>query len=366
MILRRASSTQARLATVLALTATLLATVLMMTASPIQAATGTDADAPTRALEVQGLLAGKGEAHFLGLQPADGAASIVVTLVYRTSHEALVRDGVNFTVLTEEGMQAYLLGTPLTEVALAEGAVLRADPDGTIVQAIVRGAEHDTYTVLVANTWHEATNYMLSVHGGVLLDEGGQTLVRVAADPEVAAPSPADEPPAPAGYSAQPPVHAQLHTVRDLQMGVNEAAQDSGRVRGLLRPLRDRQHFALSPVAADGEVTLTLTYDTGSRDILEGAINFWLLTQDGLEHVNQGALLSELYLATGQPVEAGRSGAMTTTIRLGTEDAYALIVSNESGATAEYELEAQGAQLVAMEDGDPVPAGGAAMAVVQP
>ena len=184
MILRKEREPRALLATALALAVAVLAGALL-TVSPLQAAEP-GASAAVRALELQGFLAGDGDAHFLGLEPAQGAPSIVLTLVYRTPDDALVRDGVNFTVLSEQGMQAYLTGTPLADVALAQGETLRAGPDGTIVQASLRAESPGGYTVIVSNSWHTPTRYMLTVHGATLVDEGGQTLLRVPVQPETA------------------------------------------------------------------------------------------------------------------------------------------------------------------------------------
>ena len=118
---------------------------------------------------------------------------------------------------------------------------------------------------------------------------------------------------------------------------------------GSLHPLGDRREFALRP-AADGEISVRLSYRVDGGFVPNGVINFWVLTQDGLRHVNQGALLAELNLAAGRPDANGAPGKMSANVRLGAQDIYAVIVFNESAVPADFALEVNGASLMAYDE----------------
>ena len=317
-------------------------------ASPANEAANPSGAEAVRALELQGFLGAQGDAHILGLEPAAGASSVVLTLVYRTADGALIRDGVNFHVLTEDGMHAYLLGAPLTAAAAVQGRVLRADADGTIVQASLDVATPGNYTVIVNNAWVDPVRYMLSVHGGALLDEGGQTLMNVPAESASSSSTELEAPHVqqPQLVSQQPvPVVARTPAQAT---DVQGSATHSGVASGVLHPQGDRLEFRLQPDATDGEVSVHLNYRVDGGFVSTGVINFWVLTEDGLHRVDQGAFLAELNLTAGKP-EAASPGQMTATVRLGATDTYALVVFNESAVPAQFALEVSGANLMAVD-----------------
>ena len=342
MHLRRVCDSYARLALILLLAALAVLIIVL----PLHAASYPPSVPAVRGEELQGFLADAGDMHFLGLEPAVDVESIVITLAYRVSEGALERDGVNFTVLAQEGLQAYLAGLPLDEAAAAKGAILHAGAAGTIAQAMLRAGQPGGYTVIVHNRWQAPTNYILTVHGGTLIDEGGQTLLRVPSEPETVtqpivpeadqAPLHFEEEPA----QALPDMHPEM-----VERGTENAGRASS-ISGSLQPLNDRHYYGRWPASGDGEIRVYLTYETGSQVAAEGTVNFWVLTQDSLRHVIQGALPLELNLATGRRPDTVDRDEMTATLRLGGQDVYTLIVFNESAVPADYDVVVEGALLV--------------------
>lgn len=335
MILRTACQLRARLTALLALMLAALVSTMAATSVLAQASIDLKEGFSVRTSEVQGFLAGKGDVHYLGLEPAEGIESIVVTLVYRTPEGSLLHDGVNFSVLDEDGLSAYFSGLSLDEAARVTGTLLRAGPRGTIAQATVGAHQPAGYTIIVGNSWQAPVSYLLTVHGGTLVDEGGQTLLRMPEEPESPDPDAVDLEP--------------LQTVPEMGPIAPADPQERYRPAGIastihdtLQPLTDRHVFALQPTSTDGEISVSLSYQSGGP-VSPGMVNFWLLTQDGLQHVSQGALLTELYLATGKPSASGQADEMVAKVRLGAPDEYVLIVFNESPERAEYQLDVTGA-----------------------
>jgi hypothetical protein len=342
MFLRNERTAYSRRIAIVAAVAALVASVLVT--SPLRAAGPTDGQT-VRALELQGFLVDEGSIHFLGVEPAEGAPSIVLTLVYRTPDDALVRDGVNFSVLSEEGMQAYLLGASLANTAVVQGSVLRAGPDGTIVQAAFHPEAPAGYTVIVHNDWHTPTRYMLSAHGGTLVDEGRQTVLTVPAQPEPA-PLPEDRESFVTAVENSPPAENVVPVAATDSLTVDTSIATDVSVSGSLHPQGDRYEFALQPDGQEDEVTVRLDYRVDGGFVSNGVINFSVLTQDGLRHVKQGALLAELNLASGRADAKDVPGTMSTTIRLAADDTYAVVVYNDSGLPADFTLHTDGARLM--------------------
>ncbi len=178
MYLHRVCDFGVRLAVAVAIFLAILAAAFILAPMVVQAADGRPPDSPVHAKELQGYLAYKGDVHYLGVEPEDDASEVVLTMVYRMPEEALFYDSVSFTVLAESSLHEYLAGAPISEVTSETVNVLLASPEGTIIQAKVHPEGTGGYTVIVDNGWQTPVSYMMTVHGGAFIDEGGQTLVR--------------------------------------------------------------------------------------------------------------------------------------------------------------------------------------------
>jgi hypothetical protein len=128
-------------------------------------------------------------------------------------------------------------------------------------------------------------------------------------------------------------------------------------VTGALAAHGDRHYLRLIPDAANGianenthgangEVSLTLQYgahQTGAQ----GKLNVWVLTQEGVRHLEQGALIQELNLAGGTPALAlAGATVMHTTLRVAESVPYVVVVYNEMDDAATYTLHVEGAVVV--------------------
>lgn len=141
---------------------------------------------PTQGTELRGYLATFGDVHMLGVEPDTGASSITVTLVYRLPEASLVLDGLKFWVVGHQGLIDYIAGAPLTEAALQTGKRLRTSREGSILQAEIRVEDTDGYTIVLENLSPVAMHYVMTIHGGTVVDEGGQTLMAAPADHQLA------------------------------------------------------------------------------------------------------------------------------------------------------------------------------------
>ena len=323
----------------------LLAALTMVAARAVYAVPERVDPTAIHAEELQGFLANQGDTHYLGLESAGAAKIIVLTLHSWTPEGLPAANGLSFVVLTEEGLHAVLAGTAPQDAALAVGAPLRAAKEGVISRATVPAGAASGYTVVVWNTSNVPVSYALAAQGGILIDGAGQTQ-------QTPAPSRPDE------LLPLVTAYAQTATLTEEQViqaapqfaqgaigAVGKGAVTAYRISGSLYQLYDRHFLDLIPSRPDAEITVHLSYDTGFQQVSDGKVNFWVLTQSGLQQVMQGALPKELNLATGQPVDGGRVGEMQATLRIGGEGPYTLIVFNDSTTPAAYTLTVKGALL---------------------
>jgi hypothetical protein len=138
---------------------------------------------PLRARRISGTLAPLRDRHYLNLI-ADAGDEIVLTLRTDMSQETA---GVNFWVMTQDGVRHLVLGGLAQELNLATGRLVSAGDTGQVYEARLRAAPNLTYTVVIFNDGPADAAYSLSVRGGVLIDPYGQTNEAAAAALEVIA-----------------------------------------------------------------------------------------------------------------------------------------------------------------------------------
>lgn len=306
------------------------------------------ANAP-RATELSGILTGPGDRHFFGLEAIQPGQAVALTLRFEAA-DLVAPEEVNFVVLSEEGLVRFLAGADPNEVALAVGGPLLFDPQDNRRTALAPGIQSKGYTVIVFGAADGPMRYSLQVQGGLLRDDAGQSRTSVLVDgPTVSMEVSTGETIRPIVIVEQAgivkPVEA-LPAKPQNDMHQSAPAMEpvlARRVTGSLAPQGDRHYFRLIPDQANGEVSLTLQYRARQTDE-QGKLNVWILTQDGVRHLEQGGLVQELNLAGGSPVftPAGAT-LMRTTLRVAESVPYVVVVYNQMGEAAPYTLNVAGA-----------------------
>ncbi len=154
-----------------------VATTPVATEAPAAPAT-TTAPAVTRevrATTMRGDLPEQDNQHFLGLVPdqRDGNISLMLTFDPQDNSELARR--LNFWVLDESGFTQYLRGTNPGEVAIAAGnRTFRGDTNERVANFKAVGLGQ--YTIIVYNNSRVPGSYTLTVEGGLLVDDSGQTI----------------------------------------------------------------------------------------------------------------------------------------------------------------------------------------------
>ena len=328
----------------------LLAALTLLASRAVYA--GTESVGPSglpaaiHAEELQGFLPNQGDTHYLGLEVVGAAKTVVLTLKTWTPEGPSEKDAVGFVVLAEDGLQAVMEGADLQDAALAQGRTLRTAGGGVIARAVVPAGVASGYTVVVWNRSETPVSYALATRNGTLIDGAGQT-------DQASASAQSDSYPLVAGYAQTATLTEEQvfqsapEFVRDTLPGASDSSVMAYRISGSLYQLYDRHFLDLIPIrpGAD-EISVHMAYDTGFQTPPDGKVNFWVLTKSGLLQMMQGALPTELNLATGQAVDTGKGGAMQATLRLGGEGPYALVVFNDSTTPVAYTLTVEGAVLV--------------------
>ena len=316
-----------------------------------------------RATEVRGLLPHRLDRHFFGLEAIRPGEPFAVTLSVEPAAAIQGGTGVNFVVLTEDGLRRFLAGADPAAVKVAQGSPMLFDPMGNRLTALVPGAATGGYTVIVTNEGTQPVTYRLYAEGGLLRDDAGQTFAAVAIDAEQGAVIRRDPLQpwvarmfAPA-ETLSAPVAPVAEESRDL---LTQAAGSAGerlaatmpvrliepvralRLSGTLLGAQGQHFFAL---AADGkaeETVLALHLPDSAR--MEGA-GFWVLTQDSVRALVVGAHAEELNLARGLSVP-GEPGHYEARLRLARDVLYTVVLYHRGDLPTPYVLTVQGGVLV--------------------
>lgn len=292
-----------------------------------------------RATELSGVLMGSADRHFFGLEAIQPGQAVALTLRFEAP-DLVAPEEVNFVVLSEEGLVRFLAGEDPNEVALAAGSPLLFDPQENRRTALAPGIQSKGYTVIVFGTADGPMRYSLQVQGGLLRDDAGQSRSSVLVDSSSA---PADETVRPVAIVEQAEVVKPQENMPLAAAASTVEPVLARRVTGSLAPQGDRHYFRLIPDQANGEVSLTLQYRTHQNDE-RGKLNVWILTQDGVRHLEQGGLIQELNLAGGSPaLTLAGATLMRTTLAVAESVPYVVVVYNQMGETAAYTLNVAGA-----------------------
>lgn len=152
--------------------ATTAVTTTTATATPAPAVATVSGTA--RATKLSGSLPEQDAQHFLGLEPEGRDAQVTLRLTFEPQDNSELGRRLNFWVLDSNGFKQFLAGTDPSDVAIAAGnRVFRGVENERVASFRVVGS--GAYTVLVYNNATVPGTYELSIEGGVLVDDAGQT-----------------------------------------------------------------------------------------------------------------------------------------------------------------------------------------------
>lgn len=117
---------------------------------------------------------------------------------------------------------------------------------------------------------------------------------------------------------------------------------------GTLENSTARHFLSVEPSERDGKVTLTLTFGPQSDGRIANKVNFWVLSQDGLQmSIDTGAKYYQVALASGTPI-SGKSDdyKVQASFKVTGKESYTVVVYNSAVVPANYTLSADNATLV--------------------
>ncbi len=321
-------------------------------AAPYAAYGGTEIPAvrkaEVRATELRGLLPHEQDRHYFGLEAIQPGGAFAVTLLVDPA-VALEAENVNFVVLTQAGLQQFLAGADPLSVKVAQGSPLLFDQVGNRLTTLVPGSHDTGYTVIVYNNGTVPIAYTLQVKGGVLRDDAGQTYSAVTIDQAASNRGEvfASKRSTVSHLAAREGMMKRLSLLPDAQLDLPDLLTlppgepvKARRVSGVMAGSQDRHYFELAAERGGSDIVLTLQYSDPT--VTPDQLNFWVMTQDGVRHMIQGALPQELNLATGRALAPGVYQAR---LRMAQGVLYTVVLFND-GDAADYALSVEGGILV--------------------
>ena len=349
-------------------TAIAVALSLVVAFTTLVGATGSAApvNQATRAKEVRGTLpGGKFAQIWLGLEPEVSGAQISVIAEWDRENPA--NSGLNFFILDDQGVRQVGEETLSTLAIAAGSANFIVNAPGNQLGASINAIGLAKYTLVVSNESSQDANFTLRVTNGFITDDSNQvvnpsapvtttttTTATVAAPTATPAAATAVTTTAAttatraAAPTAAPTTAATTATTTTSSTGstgtpgVVRATSLSGDL-----PNQDDQHFlGLQPDGSDVQITLRLTFDPQDNSELARRLNFWVLTQQGLQQVINGAEASDIAIAAGNRVFRGQNNERVASFRSSGTGAYTVIVYNNATVAGSYNLTIEGGTLV--------------------
>ncbi|MEZ4867125.1 MAG: hypothetical protein R3C14_37725 [Caldilineaceae bacterium] len=109
--------------------------------------------------------------HYLALAPTLRDGEITLTMDFDPKDSQILRENINFMVLTEEGLQAVINGAPPAAHDIAMGAFVPFGLDKGKLSAAFNASGRGHYTVIVFNNSAIPAHYLLHADGGLLATE---------------------------------------------------------------------------------------------------------------------------------------------------------------------------------------------------
>lgn len=301
------------------------------------------------ARQVTGALATPVQRHYLNMRPDVRDGLIIFNFTFDPMDVRELLGNINFWILDEDALRRVIAGGQPEDLNLATGFRVPFNPFPNELQASFNASGNTPYTVVVYNRSTVPATYALAVNGGVLIDQYGQTNeAKVAALEEAALVGSTTSAPAapitPEGatttqISFVPTVEATPTPAPSLESGVE-------RLAGALDQPYEHHYLGLTPTIRDGLIVLTLDFDPKDVLALADNLNFWVLDEEGLKSVINGARPADVGIATGSVVRFGADkGKLRAVINSSGRGHYTVVVFNNSTVPATYLLRANGGLL---------------------
>ncbi len=314
------------------------------------------------ARRVSGSFTRPSERHYLNMEPDIRDGLIIFNFTFEPMDVQELLGKINFLILDEDGLRRVISGGRPEDLNLATGFPVPFSPFPNELQASFNASGNQPYTVVVYHNAETPATYALAVNGGILIDQYGQTNEAKVAAMEVAALSGATAgalsgptaggpvlvatPEAPSVIPASEVTTVEVSdpalaatTAPTLTLGVE-------RLAGELNQPYQHHYLGLAPTIRDGLIVLTLDFDPKDNLALAENLNFWVLDEEGLRRVVNGARPSDVGLATGSVVRFGADrGKLRAVFNASGRGDYTVVVFNNSAVPATYSLRANGGLL---------------------
>lgn len=299
-----------------------------------------------RARKVTGPLVPNPDRRYLQMETGVRDGLVALRLAYDPQDQRALTGNVNFWVLDEDGLRRMINGEKAVDLNLATGFPVPYSPRLNEVQASFTASGHGPYTVVVYNKAPISATYALSIDGGLLIDQYGQTNEAKAAAVEMAALA-GKKAPTTSALAPQVPT-ATITATKSLTTSAPTTSTIFGvdKLAGALNQAYQNRYIALSPEFLDGTVGLTLAFDPKDNQQVRENVNFWVLTEDGLRRVINGARPEDLAIAMGMPVQYGTDrDKLSAVFNASGHGKYTVIVFNNSNVPVRYLLTVKGGLL---------------------
>lgn len=301
--------------------------------------------------QLSGVLSTNIGRHYLAAVPAIRDGTILFNFHYDPLDQPALHGNVNFWVLDQAGLNAIIRGDKPVDVNLATGFPAPFSPFPNDLQANFNASGKEPYTVVVYNQTPITASYELLIDGGTLYDRYGQTIEAKTAAPPVSqsantlivpAATPVATPLATDTamttftlVSATGDTTAPVASTQPVPLGVSQLV-------GSFQGAYQHHYFALWPTLRDGTVVLSLAFEPSDSKDLRENLNFWVLTEEGLQQVINGAPPMAHDIAMGAYQEFGPyKGKLHAAFNASGRGKYTVIVFSNSETPARYLLNAE-------------------------
>jgi len=289
--------------------------------------------------------------HYLAAVPSIRDGTILFNFHYDPLDQPALHGNVNFWVLDQAGLNAIIRGDKPRDVNLATGFPAPFSPFPNDLQANFNASGKEPYIVVIYNQTSIPASYDLLIDGGMLYDRYGQTAEAKAAAPATNA----GDSQISNSVTTQPliPITAASSTTSLASVGVDTTTATPfgvSQLAGNFQSSYQYHYAALWPTTRNGTVVLSLTFDPSDSKTVRENLNFWVLTEEGLQQVINGAPPAAYNIATGAYQEFGPyKGKLYAAFTASGYGKYTIIVFTNTDTPARYLLNANGG-LMATED----------------